>query len=265
MTRIIAAIDIDDFAAPVLRTAVAVAGLFDAAVAALHVREDGAGSLRELAARAGVELRDAEGPPEQVIVAAADEPDVAALVLGVGGLGDHRPAGYTAIEVITRVPKPVVVVPAHVSDPMKLQRVLVPLEGTSESSRALAETIALADRYDLEILVLHVHAPEAVPAFSDHEHHERHAWDREFISRFVPIAHDRVSLIRRVGDPADDVVAVARAVDADLIALGWSQRLDPGRAQVVRETLASSDVPVLLVPTPPASRHGRAGRAVNEA
>jgi len=132
-----------------------------------------------------------------------------------------------------------------------LARVLVALEGTRESSRALTQTIALADRNELEIHILHVHSPDSVPAFSDHAHHATRAWEEEFIARFVPPTRDHVCLVRCVGDPADDVAGVAHDIDADLIALGWSQTLAPGRAQVVRETLAHSSVPVLLVPTPP--------------
>jgi hypothetical protein len=33
-----------------------------------------------------------------------------------------------------------------------------------------------------------------------------------------------------------------------MIALGWSQALDEGRATVVRDILAGSSIPVLLVP-----------------
>jgi nucleotide-binding universal stress UspA family protein len=59
---------------------------------------------------------------------------------------------------------------------------------------------------------------------------------------------EAVTLLRRLGVPADDVVAVARETHADLIVLAWSQDLAPGRARVVSETLAHSDVPVLLLP-----------------
>lgn len=42
--------------------------------------------------------------------------------------------------------KPVVVVPPHAQPPDQISRILVPLEGTSESSRALDDTIELAHR-----------------------------------------------------------------------------------------------------------------------
>jgi nucleotide-binding universal stress UspA family protein len=191
------------------------------------------------------------GEPVPAIVEAAAQPDVAALVLGARGVhSGPQPTGSTALEVITRVAKPVVVVPprAQPSDPFR--RILVPLEGTSDSSQALAETVKLATRADLEIVALHVHTPATVPAFSDQTHHEIHAWEREFISRFAHGARDGAKLIRRLGSAPDDVVTVAHDTDADLIALAWSQDLSPGHARVVRTTLARSAIPVLLVPVP---------------
>ena len=41
---------------------------------------------------------------------------------------------------------------------------------------------------------------------------------------------------------------VAEAEGADVIALGWSQRLDPGRARTVRRAVLDAVVPVMLVP-----------------
>jgi len=39
-----------------------------------------------------------------------------------------------------------------------------------------------------------------------------------------------------------------------MIALGWSQQLDPGRARTVRRALLDAVVPVMLVPTAPEGR-----------
>ncbi len=40
------------------------------------------------------------------------------------------------------------------------------------------------------------------------------------------------------------------AEHADLIALGWAQDLSAGHAHTIRGTLASSPIPVLLLPRP---------------
>lgn len=148
-----------------LGTAIVLADLFDATAVGVHVRENGTHGPQQLAKAAGVELREAVGVAIEQIVAATEQPDVAALVLGARGVhGGPQPAGHTALEIITRVPKPVAVVPPHAQPPKDLNRILVPLEGSSESSHALADTIELAHRRRLEILVLHIHSPATVPA-----------------------------------------------------------------------------------------------------
>jgi nucleotide-binding universal stress UspA family protein len=258
MTNVIAAVTADACARPVLDTAAGLADLLGATVVALHVREQGVPTPKRLAEAAGVELCEVSGPPIPQIVTAAKQPDIAALVLGARGAhADPGPAGHTALQVITQLAKPVVVVPPRAHPRRRLARILVPLEGTAESSRALDDTIRLAHRHQLEVLVLHVHSPATVPAFSDHEPHATRAWDQEFINRHLPAPHDRVRLLRRLGEPAEDVIAVARETSADLVVLAWSQELGESRAHVVSGTLARSDVPVLLLPVPLAHRRSK--------
>ena len=250
MTTVLAAIEADACAQSVLSTSLAIAELFEASAVALHVREDATASPRAVAAAAGIELRETTGDAIEQIIAAARDADVAALALGARGRhGGPQPAGHTALEVITEVVKPVAVVPPQARAPDHLARILVPLEGSSESSHALEETVQLAHRHELEILVLHVHSPATVPAFSDHEPHATAAWEQEFLTRYIATPHERVSLVRRLGVPADDVVSVANETTAELIVLAWGGNLSPGRALVVSETLARSHVPVLLIPT----------------
>ncbi len=249
MTTVIAALDSNASAKPALTTAVALASLFDATVVGLHVRENRASAAAELTRSAGIELRERDGLPVEQIVAAARDPAVAAVVLGARGVhGGPQPAGHTALEVITRIAKPVAVVPPHAQPPPKISRILVPLEGTSQSSQALEDTIKLAHDRRLEILVLHIHSPATVPAFANHDPHATRAWEEEFLTRYISSPHDRVTLLRRLGVPADDIVAVAHEATADLIVLAWSQDLTAGHAHVVSETLARSTIPVLLLP-----------------
>ncbi len=249
MTTVLAALDSNASGRPVLHTAIALADLYDSTVTCLHVREEASSVAAQLARAAGVELREVSGSTIEAIVNAARDPDIAALVLGARGVhGGPQPAGHTALEVITRIPKPVAVVPPLAQPPERIHRILVPLEGTSEGSQALDETIRLAHRRGLEVLVLHIHSPATVPAFSDHEPHATQAWEREFLTRHISTPHDRITLLRRLGVPADDVVAVARETGPDLIVLAWGQDLARGHARVVSETLAHTHIPVLLLP-----------------
>jgi hypothetical protein len=52
------------------------------------------------------------------------------------------------------------------------------------------------------------------------------------------------------------VIETAADLDVDLIALGWSRSLAGGHGPVVREALASSTVPVLLLPLGNSSTKG---------
>ncbi len=249
MTTVLAALDSNASGRPVLSTAIALADLYGSTVTCLHVCEETLSAASELARAAGVELHEVSGSPIEEIANAAQDPEVAALVLGARGVhGGPQPAGHTALEVITRIAKPVAVVPPHAQPRERIDRILVPLEGTSEGSPALDETIRLAHRRGLEVLVLHVHSPATVPAFSDHEPHATLAWEREFLTRHISTPHERITLLRRLGVPADDVVAVACETGPDLIVLAWGQDLAPGHARVVSETLAHSEIPVLLLP-----------------
>lgn len=249
MPRVLAAIDTSPCAPSVLDTAQSVAPLFDATAVALHITENDVETARELARDAGIDLEEITESPIEAIVLAAAAPDVAALVIGARGTESGRqPAGHTALDVITRVRKPIVVVPPCGTPRAQLGRVLVPLEGTTESSQAIEQALTLADRADLEIVVLHVHTPQTVPAFQDQPHHAISAWQREFASRHVQ-QHPSAKIIQHVGAASDRVVPTAHDVDADLIVLAWNQDLTAGRARVIRETLAQSSIPVLLVPT----------------
>ena len=246
MSKVLAAIDNSTVAGPVLATAFAVADVLHSDVEALHVREDGDGRASAAAHAAGVVLREIAGPTAQSLVRAAEDREVSALVLGARGFPvGRRPAGHVALEVITSLKKPLVVVPPEVRLPIRLRRALVPLDGTRVTATALGETIELVRGSDVEVVALHVFDRESPPLIADQPHHELDAWGREFLARYC---RHGVRLEARVGVAGEHVLDVAAEADADLIALGWAQDLSPGRAAVVREVLARSRVPVLLVP-----------------
>lgn len=146
--------------------------------------------------------------------------------------------------------KPVVLVPAGPRDqPLRIRRVLLPLDGTARSAAAVAgaaERLALGGA---ELVVLHVFDPETVPRFWDQHAHAGQAWTREFLARYCALPGARLEL--RHGAAAEHVVKVAGAEHADVIALAWSQRLEPGRAPVVRRAVLDARVPVILMPIAP--------------
>lgn len=141
MRKVISALDNSPAARAVLATAGNLARLFAAEVEALHVGEDGDASARQAAEQAGLELRRVDGPIVNALVDAAAAEDVAALVVGtrrfpVGG----RPVGTTALDVITSLLKPVVVVPPDTFRRSSLQRVRRPRPSRRRESSSLRTT-----------------------------------------------------------------------------------------------------------------------------
>jgi len=94
--------------------------------------------------------------------------------------------------------------------------------------------------------VLHVFDAAAVPRFWDQAAHAHQAWTEESLARNAATAGARLELPS--GSPGEHVLDVAGAVEADLIALGWSQHLDAGRSRTVRRSVLHADVPALLLP-----------------
>jgi nucleotide-binding universal stress UspA family protein len=249
--KVIAAIDNSAAAGPVLKVAAAVARLFHADVEALHIREDGDEVARAEADAAGVPLRIAHDPTVDAIVEAGRADEVAALVVGARGTpGGRRPAGRTALDVITTVLKPVVVVPPAGLMPLPFSRVLVPLDATLAAGAAVESALRAATRADLEIVVAHVFEESALPMFEEQPQHETEAWVREFLARYCPGIRGRARMEVRVGTPEQEILGVIVEEACDLVAVGWSQDLSPGHASVVRELLRWSQVPVLLLPVP---------------
>ena len=85
-----------------------------------------------------------------------------------------------------------------------------------------------------------------VPRFWDRPEHNHAAWSREFLARNAPAAGRHLGV--RSGWPSNRILEVAATERADMIALGWCRRLAPDRAAVVRDVLARTPVPAILVP-----------------
>jgi hypothetical protein len=203
--------------------------------------------LREIGGRAGRPAKAAAA----AVLRELEAPDV---LLGV--LADGVGHDAMASRLIRDSTKSLAVVPATVrrASPMVISRVLMPLDGTWEAASAVARTSELLAHAGVDLVVLHVFDEATAPRFWDQAAHAREAWAAEFLARYCP--HPGVRLELRSGAPGGQVVTAAVEEGADLIALGWSQRLGHDRARTVRRTISAATVPVLLVPV---LRVGRAG------
>lgn len=249
MTRLLAAIDNSAAARPVLDTATAIAIRLEADVVALHVTEGDHMTATAVAEAAGIPLAIRQGEPTKVIIEMLHQEGVAMAVLGLRAEpGGRRPAGSTAVAVAEAAHKPVVVVPPeHRWGPLTLlRRVLVPLDGTEASANAARRLVALFTGSGVEIVILHVFSGETVPAFWESTRDDFDEWSRDFLVHFAEEYDAEVHI--RSGVPGHKVLDVGSTHEIDLIVLEWAQHLTPGRAEVIREVLTGTDVPVLLLP-----------------
>jgi hypothetical protein len=175
------------------------------------------------------------------VLAALEEDSVNAAVLR----GEPDPDALFW-EVIQQSAKPVVVTPFGAADLSRpIARVLLPLDGTPETAKAVAPTARQLLAGGTAVVATHVFDKSTVPAFWDQAAHSHEPWTREFLRRNLP-AGDRLNL--RHGRPPEEIMAESVATGSDLILLGWSQRLAGDRAPTVRLAL-EGNVPLMLVGT----------------
>lgn len=249
MSKVIAAIDNSLAAQPTISSALALGRLFDAEVELLHVMTDGQRNVRSAAEAAGLPLRTTPGPVAERLVEVGQARDVAALVIGARGTpAGSRPLGSTALTTATSLAKPVVVVPPDARPPAAFKRVLLPVEGDPSAAFPPRAIVELTRGAEIDVVVLHVHAEDSLPAFTDQPQHEQQAWAREFLRRYCPWGIGSVRLETRVGRVDELVLRAAEETRAELIILDWAQELAAGRAPVVRAVLGRGRTPVMLVP-----------------
>jgi len=254
MSIVVAVLDSSAAARPVLEVAQRIGEMTESPVEAVHVRSDPLKSVEtpeSLAARNEVPFQVLDGTVEPEILRTMDRADVLVGVIGARATtGGRRPVGRTTLHVIARMNKPVVVVPPDLIAPGSFRRLLVPLEGTEESSQPVLDRLGPLLRSDVEVVVLHVFTDVTQPAMLDRPLRDLQMMGREFLTRHYPHA---AGIEFRPGPVAMRVAEVSQEQSIDLIVLSWSQDISTERARVVREVLSASALPVLLLPAPPSN------------
>jgi nucleotide-binding universal stress UspA family protein len=248
MSIVLAALDTSAAARAVLEAALGFAELTGATVEALHVRDGAVDTPATLARRSGIRFRVVDGPADEALLAAMADPEVIAAILGARGTpGGRRPTGHTALRVMARATKPIVVVPPEAVgvSPRPFRRLLLPLEGTEESSRPLTTILGPLIRKDVELLVVHVFTDDTVPRALDRPERDLQLLGGEFLAHYCP---EGTKIDLRTGSVGNQVGAACREEHADLVVLSWSQDPSAGHAEVIRHVLGNSTVPVLLLP-----------------
>jgi Universal stress protein family len=248
MKTVLAALDASPAARAVLETALGIADLMGASVEAVHAGHHTTETLETLAAQHEVPLRLLHPPTNRALLDAVAAPHVLAAVLGARAIpSGRRPTGHTALAVMQGSSKPTVVVPPDAVrvSPRPFRRLLVPLEGSRESSRPVMDCLCPLIVAKVELVVLHVFTPETVPRVLDHPRRDLELLGDEFLTRHCPYA-SRVEW--RTGPVGARVTEAYDEHDADLVVLSWSQDSSAGHAEVVRDVVTASTIPVLLLP-----------------
>ena len=177
MKKVLVALDNSLAGKSLLAAAGTLAALLDAEVEAVHVHTDGERTARSTAEVAGIRLRTTTGPVVERLVEAGGASDVVALAIGARGMpSGRRPVGGTASAVASVLPKPVMIVPPDAVPREAFRRVLVPIEGLVSSALAPRWLFEPAREAGIDVLALHIHDEESIPAFTDQPQHEQPAW-----------------------------------------------------------------------------------------
>lgn len=139
------------------------------------------------------------------------------------------------------------------------KRALVPLDGSSVAETIMPFIVDIAGPLDIEVVLLRVVEPIAPVVVEASRHVEmedveaRRADAEEYLAPIaVELRNKAVRVESRVrrGNPADEIVAAAREVGADLIAMSTHGRGGLGRlvfGSVAQAVLRHVETPVLLM------------------
>lgn len=241
--RVVAAIDASTVAATVISVAELLAPILGATTE-IVTTDPGCQQLHGPPVR----LLDGDAPGAVLDHVAAD-PRILALVLGVRTLpGGPVPAGHVALSAMTACSIPVVVVPPPDGTPIdEIRRVLVPVEGESPPSPAVT---AMVDRFvaaGVAVDTVHVFDRSNAPMFWN-GWDDPGLWAEQFSEQYSPAAGRPATLL--VGSVPERLLDAVVANESSLVMLEWKRHLGESAAMVVRHVLASSGVPVLLLPEP---------------
>lgn len=273
---VIVALDGSPAAAAALPLALAMAEQLRARVKVLHARHQRIPETqlrRELGLGAehlsGIEIVLDIGDAAMCILRATDDPRVQALVMTTHGrlIEEGRKLGSVAAEVIARTTEPVLLVRPE-APPARgpLKRLLLPLDGTPRTARALTPATDLACELGASVDLLYVAAPKTAPEergsirapkYVDQTQHEWPDWATEIAERLCACAKMAPAVPLRVflsqGEVGTEIARFAREHEHDAIVLVRRSHLEPGRARVLRAVLDVTSCPILLVGAPSAN------------
>ena len=234
-----------------------------AQLANLKVRAEGRGIA--------VTTRMATGIPSEEVIAAVRAEDSDLVIVGTRGKTGlaHILLGSTAEQVIRGAPCPVLSVRMDSIDlkdeevmarPVKLERILVPVDFSDCSLDALGYAIVVAQQANASLMLLHVLEPVSygldftlshIRTREDlHEH-----WTNQLKELMSSHQHSPVAMEFQLqgGLPADSILNSAQTLPCDLIVMGTHGRRGISHAlsgSVAEAVLRKAHCPVLTVRSP---------------
>ena len=212
------------------------------------------GDARVTLARGAVDVRVMEGGVRELLLQTAEEWKADLIVLGARGLSGVERAllGSVSLSVAREAPCAVMIVKGAAKAP---QRVVVGLDGSEHSRHALSFMASLPLADDTDLLLVGVaektHFPRSAPdlvagqlraVIAEIDEEEKTRKQQILVDAEKTInRRGRVQLRSVVGNPPDDIVAVAKATGAQLIVLG-----SRGLGRLQRLVLGSVSESVLL-------------------
>lgn len=154
------------------------------------------------------------------------------------------------------------------------KRALVALDGSPVAETVMPFILEIAGPLDMEVVLLRViqpHPPVVIEASRHVEVEDVEARQTDAVEYLAPLAAElrgkavRVTTQVRRGDPTEEILAGAREVGADLIAMSTHGRGGLGRiifGSVAQAVLRHAEVPVFLLRATEAEVQRRAQRAV---
>jgi nucleotide-binding universal stress UspA family protein len=206
-----------------------------------------------------IDARIGEPVAEILLVAEEIEPRLIVMCTHTAARSG-KVLGSTAMNVLRNARCPLVLVPPERgSIPWRLQHVLVPHDGTPTTSAALRPAAEIAEHAGAELLVVHVTHVQPSPAepgsfttpgYVDQPQHEWPAWSSEFAKRLAsvcPLGHLHVRIFLSRGNPAAEIMRLAKEQSTDLIVLAWRARWENPRAAIFKQVIGEARCPIMVV------------------
>jgi len=218
-----------------------------------------------------VTTRVATGLPSEEVISAAREEDSDLIVVGTRGKTGlaHILLGSTAERVIRGAPCPVLSVRTDSADledervlarPVRLERILVPVDFSDCSLDALEYAVVVAQQAKASLMLLHVLEPVSYGLDFTLSHvrtreHVRESWTKRLQELTSSHQHSHVAMEfqLRGGLPADSILDSAQTLPCDLIVMGTHGRRGISHTisgSVAEAVLRKSHCPVIAVRSP---------------